>query len=266
MQSDQEVAMPKDFKGVMGEQKACETSLAEETQNHTAASSNFADTARMASTPFSLGVEPSLPSLPYSTIRPNAETNQFLVQSQEDIPEDPSKYATFAQASGTFMCTPSKKLSPIMERSDEDAKSVASSSSSSQSSCASLNKGVPSGSQGHHTVVSVSELSQIHEEPSTSRTFHGSDVDEIRFKEDGTTGINPFADNVEDMLLAKIVPSVSSYEGFYQSEKEMPKIAPNLAVGLGKNISDVFVRVCVCVCVCVCVKHARIHMHKNLTS
>jgi len=82
---------------------------------------SFKTAARMASTPYAQGMEP--PSFVLSTIKPPKLDN-----------DDGSALHSNDFAANSFACTPSKALSPIFERSDEDVKSVASSASSTASS------------------------------------------------------------------------------------------------------------------------------------
>ena len=209
--------------------RASDALLTEEAECTTTFSGNFSTMARMASTPFCAAVNPpSLPHLPCSTIRPSlVDTQPFSEHSEDDRKADnPSDgYATFVQGSGSFMCTPNKVLSPIMEKSNESATSRASQSSGSE------------GGVGHHTIVGVSELSQIHEEPNTSRGNPDEPVT-ISTKHEGSVDLNPFSNEVQNLLVSRVQPAASSYEGFFQCERDLPRIAPGLAADLGKGFSN----------------------------
>lgn len=203
--------------------KTSEVFLADFTHDQTLASSSFATAAHMASTPFCYTNGPmSLPSLPCSTIRPANEIPEL-----SDLPSDGGQYRSLhpntVQASNSFISTPSKVLSPIFEASQEDTKSTNSSHSSNGSS---RRFSCSVGAQQHNGL----ELSKIQEETSLC---HGDG--EQQAVNVGNVAINPFAGAVVDNLLRRINPSLSSYEGFTVSSKEVPRIVSNASVNLGGN-------------------------------
>lgn len=202
--------------------KTSEVFLADFTHDQTLASSSFATAAHMASTPFCYTNGPmSLPSLPCSTIRPANEIPEL-----SDLPSDGGQYRSShpntVQASNSFISTPSKVLSPIFEASQEDTKSTNSSHSSNGSS---RRFSCSVGAQQHNGL----ELSKIQEETSLC---HGDG--EQQAVNVGNVAINPFAGAVVDNLLRRINPSLSSYEGFTVSSKEVPRIVSNASVNLGE--------------------------------
>lgn len=137
-----------------------------EDANNFLASSSFKAAARMASTPHSQGMEP--PSFVLSTIKP-PKTDTDAASAH-----DPTDYGA-----NTFACTPNKVLSPIFERSDEDVRSTASSSSSTASS--------GRGSVSQHISAGM-KLESIVEDPRSFSEEHKSD---FRVRHDGQ---QPFSD------------------------------------------------------------------------
>lgn len=189
------------------------------------ATSSFKMAAHMASTPFSQGLDP--PSFVMSTIKPPIEHEL----------EFASAHVTEEYTANTFNCTPNKVLSPIFERSDEDTRSTTCSSTSTVSS--------GRGSVSHHMPPTASQLASIAEEHSGNHGNHSivrqasTRLESSLFhrNEDGMTDLNPFSDEVVEALLQRVVPPVSSYDGYYSSQKDqIPKIAPNLAINLGKYV------------------------------
>ncbi|KAL9952708.1 hypothetical protein ACROYT_G040000 [Oculina patagonica] len=203
--------------------KTSEVSLADFTHDHSIASGSFATAARMASTPFCHGSGPmSLPSIPWSTIRPtneNAELNGLPAEEGEYVPA----HTDVAQTGGSFMSTPSKVLSPILEGSHEDSKSTNSSHSSNGSS----RRVSCSASASQHNGL---ELSKIQEETSMCHTDTAPQV-----TSGGSAVINPFAGDVVNSFLLKITPPLTTYEGFTVSTNEVPRIAANASVNLGDD-------------------------------
>lgn len=204
--------------------KISELSLAEFSHDQTTlTSSNFAAAARMASTPFSRTIGPSsLPSIPFSTIRPTDGNPAFA--SDDDV--FASAQVGVGQANGSFASPPSNVLSPILEGSHEDTKST----NSSQSSNGSSRRGSCS------VIVSQQnglELSKIQEETSMCET---ADLENIATNVGGTV-INPFSGEVVDAFLRKISPPLSCYFGFFESSEEMPRIAVKTSVCFGKDRS-----------------------------
>lgn len=204
--------------------KTHEVSLADFTHDQTtfAASSSFATAAHMASTPFCYGIGPSsLPSIPWSTIRPTNE-NAELNELASDEVEYPSAHASVVQSGGSFTSTPSKVLSPIFEGSHEDSKSTNSSHSSNGSSR-------PGSCSVTVSQFNGLELSKIQEETSACQTDTAPQDTTV-----GSAVINPFAGDVVDSFLRRITPPLSTYEGFIQSSDDMPRIATNASVCFGK--------------------------------
>ena len=195
---------------VQQQERVSEVSLAEYFPDHSLASFSFATAARVASTPFSNAIEPpTLPSIPWSTIRSTVDNNQ----ASGDLAAVEN---ACAQPCGSFMSTPSKVLSPILERSNEDSKST----NSSHSSAASSRRGSCS--------VGAS-LYRIQEETSACNTDNA-----LTWVDQRTSELNPFSAKVIDEFLLKMRPPVSSYEGFSVSDKEMPRIAAHLTISLGR--------------------------------
>ena len=213
----------KNYQPLPPQDKTSEVSLADFTHDHSIASGSFATAARMASTPFCYGSGPmSLPSIPWSTIRPTNE-----IPGLNDLPAEGGEYVSAhtdaAQTGGSFMSTPSKVLSPIFEGSHEDSKSTNSSHSSNGSSrpvsC--------SASVSQHNGL---ELSKIQEETSICQTDSAPQAT----TNVGNAVLNPFAGDVVDNFLLKINPPLSSYEGFIVSNKDILRIAVNASVSLGR--------------------------------
>ena len=212
----------KNYQPLQPQDKTSEVSIADFTHDHSIASGSFAAAARMASTPFCNGIGPmSLPSIPWSTIRPTNEMPEL-----DDLPADGGEFASAhadgVQGGGSFMSTPSKVLSPIFEGSHEDSKSTNSSHSSNGSS----RRVSCSASASQHNGL---ELSKIQEEPSMCQTDTAPEANN-----GGCSVFNPFAGDVVNGFLLRINPSLSTYEGFVTSSKEVPRIAANASVSLGR--------------------------------
>ena len=206
-------ALPKNCHPSFQQDKTHEASLADFTHDQTAfATGSFAAAARMASTPFCYGTGPSsLPSIPWSTIRPTNENTEMNDLASDDFS---SAHANV----GSFTSTPSKVLSPIFEGSHEDSKSTNSSHSSNGSS-----RRVSCSTVAQHNGL---ELSKIQEETSYSQMPEDTNV--------GSAVINPFAGDVVDGFVRKITPPLSTYEGFTEFRKDMPRIAANASVCFGR--------------------------------
>lgn len=214
----------KNFQPLQPQDKPNEVSLADFTHDHSIASGSFATAARMASTPFCYGSGPmSLPSIPWSTIRPTNENPEL-----NDLPAGEDEYVSAhtdaVQTGGSFMSTPSKVLSPIFEGSHEDSKSTNSSNSCNGSS---RRVSCSIGASQHNGL----ELSKIQEETSICQTDSAPQV-----TNGSGTVINPFAGDVVDDFLLKIKPPLTTYEGFIVSSEEVPRIAANASVSLGRFV------------------------------
>ena len=229
-----------------------ELSMAEYTQEHTFASTSFSSAARMSSTPFhaaaALG---ELPAVPWSTVRhkPGEDLINEPVK-QEYIPVVPAfpVEVPLSQSMSSFSCTPSQVLSPIMERSDEDVKSTASTSGhcSTASSGRSSSGSALNGTQ--NTVIAAADLSVVPEQqsqlenndgqlaPEFSILIPGDGSHEITFHEDGSTDVNPFLDEVTCRLLRIVHPPLASYDSYFRTENDLPRIGVNMAVNLGKYL------------------------------
>ncbi|XP_022798611.1 mitotic checkpoint serine/threonine-protein kinase BUB1-like isoform X2 [Stylophora pistillata] len=204
--------------------KTSEVFSADFTQDQTLSSTSFAAAAHMASTPFCYANGPlSLPSIPWSTIRP-ANENPELNDMDSYGNQYPSTHPNTVQAGNSFMSTPSKVLSPIFEASQEDAKSTNSSHSSNGSS---RRFSCSAGASQHNGL----DLSKIQEEASLCQ----ADGEPQAAVNVGNAAINPFAGAVVDNLLRQINPPLSSYEGFTVSSKEVPRIVSNASMCLGDN-------------------------------
>lgn len=212
----------KNYQPLQPQDKTSEVSLADFTHDQSIASGSFATAARMASTPFCNGIGPmSLPSIPWSTIRPTNEMPE-LNDLAADGGEFSSAHADGAQAGGSFMSTPSKVLSPIFEGSHEDSKSTNSSHSSNGSS----RRVSCSASASQHNGL---ELSKIQEETSICQTDKTPEANN-----GGCSVVNPFAGDVVNDFLQRINPPLSTYEGFVTTSKEVPRIVSNASVSLGR--------------------------------
>lgn len=212
----------KNYQPLQPQDKTSEVSLADFTHDQSIASGSFATAARMASTPFCNGSGPmSLPSIPWSTIRPTNEISE-LNELAADGGEFSSTHADVVQAGGSFMSTPSKVLSPIFEGSHEDSKSTNSSHSSNGSS----RRVSCSVSVSQHNGL---ELSKIQEETSICQTDTAPQA-----TNGGCSVVNPFAGDVVNDFLLRINPPLSTYEGFVTTSKEVPRIAANASVSLGR--------------------------------
>ena len=215
-----ENAQFKNYQPLQPQDKTSEMTLADFTHDQSIASGSFAAAARMASTPFCNGIGPmSLPNIPWSTIRPTNEISE-LNDLAADRGEFPSTRADEVQASGSFMSPPSKVLSPIFEGSHEDSKN------SSHSSNGSSRRGSGSASASHHNGL---ELSKIQEETSICQTGPSPEAND-----GGCSVVNPFGGDVVSNFLLRINPPLSTYEGFVTTKKEVPRIAANSSVSLGR--------------------------------
>lgn len=213
----------KEYQPLQQLDKTSEVFSADFTQDQTLSSTSFAAAAHMASTPFCHANGPlSLPSIPWSTIRP-ANENPELNDMDSDGNQYPSTHPNTVQAGNSFMSTPSKVLSPIFEASQEDAKSTNSSHSSNGSS---RRFSCSAGASQHNGL----ELSKIQEEASLCQ----ADGEPQAAVNVGNAAINPFAGAVVDNLLRQINPPLSSYEGFTVSSKEVPRIVSNASMCLGE--------------------------------
>ena len=232
-------------------EKVKELSVVDLTQEHTFASSSFNMAARMFSTPFpGAEAQAELPSIPWSNVRCKPVENQFTGPDKQLEPTSvETGFPVVAQISvdqkvASFTCTPSKILSPIIERSDEDLKSTGSSMSSHHST----GSGVRSSSSlniTQNTAVQAPNLAIVEEQNKTqiednqlaqefSILILGDASQEMTFHEDGSTDINPFHDVVTSKLLLRVDPPISSYDGYFITEAELPRIGVNMAVNLGK--------------------------------
>ena len=221
LESDENVPL-KNYQPLQPQDKTSEVSLADFTHDQSIASGSFAAAARMASTPFCNGIGPmSLPSIPWSTIRPTNEISE-LNDLAADGGEFPSTHANGAQASVSFISTPNKVLSPIFEGSQEDSKSTNSSHSPNGSS----RRVSCSASASHYNGL---ELSKIQEETSMCQTFPSPEANN-----GGCSVVNPFAGDVVSDFLLRINPPLSTYEGFVTTCEEVPRIAANVSVSLGR--------------------------------
>lgn len=211
---------PKSYQPAHQPGKTNEVSLADFTHDQTCfASTSFANAAHMASTPFCNGNgRSSLPSIPWSTIRP---VNENPALNSDEV-ECSAAHADASQVGSSFTSPPSKVLSPILEGSQEDSKST----NSSHSSNASSRRGSCSA-----TVFQPigSEMGTIQEETSICQTH--SAPQEVNVD---SAVINPFSGEVVDAFLRKITPPLSTYYGFFESGEEMPRIATNTSVCFGK--------------------------------
>ena len=219
LESDENAPL-KNYQPLQPQDKTTEVSLADFTHDHTIASGSFATAARMASTPFCNGIGPmSLPTIPMSTIRPTNEMPE-LNDMATDGGEFSSAHADGVQAGGSFMSTPSKVLSPIFEGSHEDSKST-----NSSHSCSGSSRRVScSASASQHNGLG---LSKIQEETRICDTA-------TQANNGGCSVVNPFAGDVVNDFLLRINPPLSTYEGFATTSKEVPRIAANASVGLGR--------------------------------
>lgn len=189
---------------------------------------NFKIAARMASTPFSQGMDP--PSFVLSTIKPP--------KSQDNVHE------SMEYSANTFACTPNKALSPIFERSDEDARSTGSTSSSTSLS----SRG--NVSQRISNAIKLESIMEGQQKPSKTNTMqYCLNTQELNIKEEGTyqidsiSELNPFSDDVTDNLLCNIAPQVSTYNGYFSCNDNLPIIAEKLAIDLGKNHSQKYLKI-----------------------
>ena len=213
---DRQPLQPQDL-----QDKTSEVSLADFTHDQSIAGS-FAAAARMASTPFCNGIGPmSLPTIPCSTIRPTNEIPEWNDLAANGV-QLSSTHADTVQAGGSFMSTPSKVLSPIFEGSHEDSKST----NSTQSSNGSTRRVSCSASASQHNGL---ELSNIQEEPSICQIDTAPKANNTE-----CSVVNPFAGDVVSDFLLRINPSLSTYEGFVRTSKEVPRIAANSSVSLGR--------------------------------
>ncbi|KAJ7352957.1 protein kinase [Desmophyllum pertusum] len=196
------IAPLKHYQPLQQQDKTSEVSLADFTHDHTMASASFATAAHMASTPFCYGSGPmSLPSIPWSTIRPTNENPELNELASDEGEYSSSTRTDVVQAGGSFMSTPSKVLSPIFEGSHEDSKST----NSSHSSNGSTRRVSCSASASQHNGL---ELSKIQEETSTCQAENHA---------------------------PQIQPPLSTYEGFIASSRDVPRIAANSSVNLGDD-------------------------------
>ena len=208
------------YQPLQPQDKTSEVSLADFTHDQSIASGSFAAAARMASTPFCSGIGPmSLPNIPWSTIRPTNEISE-LNDLAADGGEFPSTHGV--QASGSFISTPNKVLSPIFEGSQEDSKSTNSSHSPNGSS----RRVSCSASASHHNGL---ELSKIQEETSMCQAGLSPEANS-----GGCSVVNPFAGDVVSDFLVRINPPLSTYEGFVTTSEGVPRIAANASVSLGR--------------------------------